>query len=99
MECEVKLPPELGLDSEAFTDVWNSLPRCSREAQAETVSSNADRRTATVLKDLTEVPPAEELLPLLRTVLEQLGVREQVAMKQITNPDGSTTMELHTLPR
>jgi hypothetical protein len=103
MNCEVSLPPELGLDPDEFSDVWNSLPRCRDEAHAgveaktESVAENA--RPAPILHNLEPSTVEEQLLPLLELVLEQLGVRNEVTMKPVTKADGSPAIELHTRQR
>ena len=95
MEYRIALPPELGLSSEEFVAGWNEDQECRAVAQAglaEPTSKHFDPTLATatlaVLGSVALNVASNAIYDLIKHILIKKGVRQDVEIMQLDQPDG-----------
>ncbi|MFQ5814822.1 MAG: hypothetical protein ACE5I2_16715 [Anaerolineae bacterium] len=96
MEYQIALPPELGLSSEEFVAGWNDDQDCLAIAEAglaEPTTKQYDPTLATaalaVLGSVALNVASNAIYDLIKHVLAKKGVRRDVEIMQLDQPDGS----------
>lgn len=93
MDYQIALSPDLDISPEDFVAAWNEAPEC-RAAAAARVEAAAQRSfepltASAILIGLGLGIATNALYDLIKYALVKKGVREQIELSQIEQPDGS----------
>jgi hypothetical protein len=96
VDYQIALSPELGLSPEDFVAGWNETPECNAVAVAhmeEAASTQYDPLliggAAAVLGGVAINLASNALYDLIKSVLVKRGVRQQVEIVHMDQPDGN----------
>lgn len=96
MEYQIAVPPDLDVKPAGFVETWNEDPACRAVAEARVAESTAEHYDPAlvagglaVLGSVALGVASNALYDLIKRVLTRQGVRQQIEIMQLDQPDGS----------